>query len=64
MHDGYPEMGTKTLNTIRLMGLTTPATSVTVNGVSHTDFENLESGEVLVRNLNLVANSAFTVVFA
>jgi len=61
--DGYTDMGTKKLDTIRLLGAGT-VTSVTVNGAAHSGFTKLPSGEVLVSNLGLTANTAFTIVFA
>jgi len=61
--DGYADMATKTLETIRLLGADT-VSSVTVNGAAHSDFSKLPSGEVVVRNLKLKANVAFTIVFA
>jgi len=62
LRNGYAEMATKVLSTIRLLG-STGVTGVKVNGVEHTDFENLSSGEVAVDNLNIVANTEFTVEF-
>jgi len=55
-------MGSKTLNTVRLLGASN-VVSVTVNGVAHTDFEMLPTGEVAIRNLNLAANQAFTITY-
>jgi len=60
--DGYTEMGTKVLSTIRLLG-STGVTGVEVNGVAHTDYETLASGEISVSNLNIVANTSFTIRF-
>jgi hypothetical protein len=61
--DGYPDMATKTLDTIRLLGADT-VTRVTVNGAPYSGFSTLPSGEVLVKDLGLFANSAFTIVFS
>jgi hypothetical protein len=58
--DGFADMGTKVLNTVRLLGAS-GVEGITVNGVAHTDFEVLASGEVLVRNLALAANSPFII---
>jgi len=60
--NGYTGMGSKTLNTVRLLGASN-VVSVTVNGVAHTDFEMLPTGEVAIRNLNLAANQAFTITY-
>jgi len=61
--NGYAEMGSKVFGTVRLMG-SGPVSSVTVNGAPHSSFTTKPSGEVTVTNLNIVANSAFTIVFA
>lgn len=60
--DGYGGMGDLVLNSLRLLGAA-QVTEITVNGVAHTDFEILSSGEVLVRNLGLSANSEFTITY-
>lgn len=60
--DGYPDMATKTLGTIRLLGFG-PVTSVTVNGVT-TSFTQKPNGEVNLTGLTLAANSEFTIVFS
>jgi len=59
----YTAMESKRIETIRLMGADT-VESVTVDGVSHSDFVRQPSGEVLVTGLGLVANSAFTITFS
>jgi alpha-glucosidase len=61
--DGYPDMASKVLSTIRLMGAGT-VTSVTVNGAAHSEFTTKPSGEVEVTGLTLTPNEAFTIVFA
>jgi len=61
--DGYPAMAMKNLTTLRLLGHE-GVTSIIVNGVAHTAFETLESGEVLVAELSLKANDVFNIVFA
>jgi hypothetical protein len=55
-------MGSNVLKTIRLLGATA-VTAITVDGVAHTDFEVLPSGEVLINNLSLVPNNAFTITY-
>ena len=62
VNDGYAEMASKVLSTIRLMG-SSGINGVEVNGVAHTDFETLASGEVAISNLNIVANTPFTIKF-
>jgi alpha-glucosidase (family GH31 glycosyl hydrolase) len=59
--NGYSEMSNKRYGTIRLFGAGV-ITSVTVNGVAHTDFEN-KGQEVLISNLNRVANSFLQVTY-
>jgi len=61
--NGYPDMGNKVFGNVRLMGYG-PVSSVSVDGVPHSSFTTRPSGEVTVTNLNIVANSAFTIVFA
>jgi hypothetical protein len=56
-------MSQKILGSLRLLGAGR-ITSVTVNGVPHTDFTSLPSGEVKVNSLNVPINSAFTIAFA
>jgi len=64
VHDGYPEMGMKVFGTVRLLGMSNPVTNVSVNGAPHMDFITKPSGEVELRNLNVAANSEFSIVFA
>lgn len=61
-HDGWAEMATKVISTIRLMGAK-GVTEILVNDVAHTDFETLASGEVAISNLNIRANSEFRINF-
>jgi len=60
--DGYAGMSTKTIGTVRLLGAG-PVTAVTVNGASHTSFQTLPSGEVLITNLVLRANAEFVITY-
>ena len=62
VNDGYAGMSSGILNTIRLLGATS-VTEITVNGVAHTDFDVLPSGEVQINNLNLPVASAFTITY-
>jgi alpha-glucosidase (family GH31 glycosyl hydrolase) len=62
VHDGYPDMATKTISTIRLLGAGT-VTAITVNGIPHLDFSVLPSGEVVIRNLGIRADSVFTITY-
>lgn len=62
-HDNYSDMRTKVLNTVRLLGLTTPPQSITVNGRSHSDFTVKPSKEVLIEGLNLPANQDFVIAY-
>lgn len=61
--DTWPEMASRRIQDIRLMGADTIA-EIQVNGVPHQDFQRQPSGEVLISNLNLPANSAFTITYA
>lgn len=63
VNNGYADMSSKTLNTVRLMGAGL-VTSVTVNGSPHSDFESSASGETTIRNLNLQPNLPFTIVYS
>jgi len=60
--DGYADMKNKVLNTLRILG-TTGTTEININGVDHSDFEILPSGEVLVRNMGIPANEPFVITF-
>jgi hypothetical protein len=60
--NNYPGMATKVLDTVRLLGATA-VTGITVNGTAHTDFEILASGEVLITNLGIPANSPFVLTY-
>jgi len=60
--NGYTGMRNLNIETIRLLGAGTVST-VTVNGVQHNDFTQLESGEVLINNLRLRSDVAFIIRF-
>lgn len=60
-HDDYSDMWSKKLDTVRLMGLTTPPRQITVNGQAHTNFSVKPSGEVLIQELGLAANQPFVI---
>jgi len=59
--DGYPEMASKVLDTIRLLGQEEPVDAILVNGVAHTSFTTKPSGEVEITELNLKANESFEI---
>lgn len=60
--DTYDAMASKRIQTIRLMGADS-VNSIIVNGNSHSDFITQPSGEVLISNLGLPANSAFSLTY-
>ena len=60
--DGYSGMSSKVLDTIRLLGAS-GVTGITINGAAHTDFEVLASGEVLVKNMGVQANTPFVITY-
>lgn len=57
--NGYPEMGSKKLENVRLLGVVGGVTRVTVNGQQHTEFEVKASGEVLISGLGLNPTTTF-----
>lgn len=63
-HDGYTGMSEKQLDTVRILGEDVGATTrVFFNGREWLDFSvNPEIKEVLVRNLRVQANTAFTIL--
>jgi len=63
-HDMYEGMATKIVDTVRLLGVSPPPTSITVNEQPHTNFTVLASGEVLVQALNLTANVDFSLQYS
>jgi len=57
----YSAMGSKVLDTIRLMG-SGPVSSVIGNGNGHSDYATKGSG-IIIRNLRLPANSDFIITY-
>jgi alpha-glucosidase len=62
VQNGYAGMNSLTIERIRLLGAG-PVTSITVNGAPHTDYVTLPSGEVVIQNLGLRSNVAFTITY-
>jgi alpha-glucosidase len=60
--NGYPEIGNKSIETIRIIGTERQVQSVTVEGEAHTDFEIFANG-VLITGLSLPVNAAFAITY-
>jgi hypothetical protein len=58
-HNGY-NVETKILSTVRLLG-GVPLETVSVNGVSHTEFTNEPSGEVKITGMNINVRDGFRI---
>lgn len=59
--NGYTEMAEKTLNTIRLLGVSSGIKEMKVNGEVHSDWEEFSSGEIFISTLGLNPTNNFTV---
>lgn len=61
VRDGYEDMGSKQLNTVRLMGVVGDVTEIRVNGNQHSGFTKQPSGEVTIEELGLGMTEPFEI---